>query len=34
MEEGTIERAKKLLGYAIIGVIAFVVITGTRIRKI
>lgn len=34
MEETTLERAKKLLGYAIIGVIAFVVITGTRLKKI
>nr|DAI01796.1 MAG TPA: hypothetical protein [Caudoviricetes sp.] len=34
MEYATIERAKKLLGYAIIGVIAFVVITGTRLKKI
>jgi hypothetical protein len=32
--EDTLERAKKLLGYAIIGVIAFVVITGTRLKKI
>ena len=34
MEDRTLERAKKLLGYAIIGVIAFVVITGTRIKRI
>ena len=32
--EDTLERAKKLLGYAIIGVIAFVVITGTRIKRV
>ena len=34
MEDTALERAKKLLGYTIIGVIAFVVITGTRIKKI
>lgn len=34
MEDKTLERAKKLFGYMIIGVIAFVVITGTRIKKI
>lgn len=34
MEDTALERAKKLLGYAIIGVIAFVVITGTRIKRI
>ena len=30
----TNERAWSLLGYAILGVIAFVVITGTKIKKV
>lgn len=33
-EEKTNERAWSLLGYAVLGVIAFVVITGTRLKKV
>ena len=30
----TVERAKELVGYVIIGVVAFVLLTGIRITKI
>jgi len=33
-EQKTSERIYTLLGYAVLGVIAFVVITGTKIKKI
>lgn len=33
-EEKTSKRIYTLLGYAILGVIAFVVITGTKIKKV
>jgi len=33
-EEKTNERVYTLLGYMVLGVIAFVVITGTRLKKI
>lgn len=33
-EEKTNERVYTLLGYMVLGVIAFVVITGTKIKKI
>lgn len=33
-EQKTSERVYALLGYAVLGVIAFIVITGTKIKKI
>lgn len=33
-EQKTSERVYTLLGYAVLGVIAFIVITGTKIKKI